>query len=287
MYKHSVIVATLYLLLPCTVFGKDFISVPVDRDIYQYTKQIINGQSLASITPDVFDHPLCQRDIVDLVLIQKALILGNSSLTLQFVLIDHEEQEDNLLKSGLLLVSVDTMWLSQVQPIAHSVRISSPIIRKGEYYAGLYAAPDSTQQLAEKIRGDLSQVTVVSNENWLVDWQTLQQLKPKTIFNESEWIIMAKLVSHGWVDIMLVPFNNHPHFRYSGEDYVIEAIKGIKVALQDSRHFVVSKKHPRSQQTFRELELGIKQLRNSKFIEKSYRNCGFLTNLVDKWREIP
>ncbi|MBQ4810962.1 hypothetical protein J8M20_06425 [Pseudoalteromonas luteoviolacea] len=287
MYKHSVIVATLCLVLPHFAFGKDVISVPIDRDIYRYAKQLINGKSLKNITPDIFDHPLCQRDIVDLILIQKALILGNSQLEFKFVLIDHEEQEDNLLKSGLLLVSVDTMWLSQVQPIAHSVHISSPIIRKGEYYAGIYTAPNNTQALAKKIGSDLSQVSVVSNENWAVDWQTLQQLNPKAMFNESEWIIMAKLVSHGWVDIMLVSFNNSPLFRYSGEDYVIEAIKGVKVALQDSRHFVVSKKHPRSQQTFRELELGIKQLRSSKFIEKSYRNCGFLTNLVDNWREIP
>ncbi|MCF2860397.1 hypothetical protein L1286_23265 [Pseudoalteromonas sp. SMS1] len=184
-------------------------------------------------------------------------------------------------------MSVDTMWLSQVKPIANNVYISSPIIRKGEYYAGIFAAPDHTDRIAKKIGADLSQVTAVSNENWSVDWQTLKQLKPKAMFNESEWIIMAKLVSHGWVDIMLVSFNNSTDFRYSGDGYVIEAIKGIKVALQDSRHFVISRKHPRSQQTFRELELGIKRLRESNFIEKSYRSCGFLTNLVDKWREIP
>ncbi|KZN30831.1 hypothetical protein N474_19845 [Pseudoalteromonas luteoviolacea CPMOR-2] len=287
MPKPAFIVVILSFTLFFSAHGKDIISVPVNRDIYHYTQQILSGRDLKEITPEIFNHPLCQRDIVDLVLIQKALILGNSSLSFEFVLIDHEEQETHLLKSGLLLVSVDTMWLSQVQPLSNSVLISSPIIRKGEYYAGIFTAPKNTEKLAQKIGKNLSQVSVVSNENWTVDWQTLKQLKPRTMFNESEWIIMAKLVSHGWVDIMLVSFNNTTDFRYSGDGYVIEAIKGIKVALQDSRHFVISRKHPRSQQTFREIELGIKRLRKANFIEKSYRNCGFLTNLVDKWREIP
>ncbi|MCF2860396.1 hypothetical protein L1286_23260 [Pseudoalteromonas sp. SMS1] len=80
MPKTAVFVVSLYFALSFSVFSKDVISVPVDRDIYHYTKKIFSNRDLKHITPEAFDHPLCQRDIVDLVLIQKALILGNSSI---------------------------------------------------------------------------------------------------------------------------------------------------------------------------------------------------------------
>ncbi|KZN60063.1 hypothetical protein N473_25405 [Pseudoalteromonas luteoviolacea CPMOR-1] len=202
-------------------------------------------------------------------------------------MIDREEREEILLQSGMSIISVDTLWLSQAQTLNDSVFISAPIIRKGEYYAGVYTAEERAETLGQMIQQDFSQVTVISNKAWTVDWSTIMQLKPKQLYNESDWTIMARLVSNKWVDIMLIPFNNQPPFRYTGKGYKVKAIQGIKVALQDSRHFVVSKKYQNSQAIFDALELGIKQLRNTKFIEESYRKCGFLNVLVDKWRKIP
>ncbi|AOT09008.1 hypothetical protein [Pseudoalteromonas luteoviolacea] len=267
--------------------ASDIIAVPVNRDIFSYAQTILDNRSIKDVSPDIFDHPLCQRDVVDLIVIQRALIEGKADVTLQFFMIDHEEREEILLQAGMSIISVDTLWLSQAKALNNSVFISSPIIRKGEYYAGVYTSEKRADILSQKIQQDFSQVTVISNKAWTVDWSTLMQLKPKQLFNESDWTIMARLVSNEWVDIMLIPFNNQTPFRYTGKGYTVKAIKGIKVALQDSRHFVISKKHPDSQAIFNSLELGIKQLRASKFIEESYRKCGFLNILVDKWREIP
>ncbi|MDK1289973.1 hypothetical protein [Pseudoalteromonas umbrosa] len=263
------------------------ISVPVNRDIYRYAQTILNTQDLDSISPDIFDHPLCQRDVVDLIIIQKALTVGNANVTLNFFMIDHEEREEILLQSGMSMISVDTLWQSQAQALGDSVFISSPIIRKGEYFAGIYTAQSRAKALASEIKQDFSNITVVSNKAWSVDWSTIKQLNPKRLFNESDWTMMARLVSNEWVDIMLIPFNNQTPFRYTGKGYKVEAVQGIKVALQDSRHFVISKKYQNSQAVFDSLQLGIKQLRASKFIEESYQKCGFLNILVDNWREIP
>jgi hypothetical protein len=85
---------------------------------------------------------------------------------------------------------------------------------------------------------------------------------------------------------MLAPFKSALPFNYQGRNYHIQAIEGYKIALQDSRHFVVSKKHPLGKQTFDALQKGLKQLRQSGYIERAYRECGFLNPSVDTWQEI-
>ncbi|ESP90363.1 MULTISPECIES: hypothetical protein [Pseudoalteromonas] len=287
MSRQYLIISLIIWIVCNSVSAREEIAVPVDRDIYRYAKNILNNRNIEDITPDIFSHPLCQRDVVDLLLIQKALHIGKAQVSLKFFMIDHEEREEILLQSGMSVISVDTLWYSSTQELSDDVYISSPIIRNGEYFAGVYAASERVVELGRIIDSDFSKVTVISNKDWAVDWSTIQLLSPKQLFNETDWTIMARLVSNGWVDIMLIPFNNQTPFKYTGKGYSVEAIQGIKVALQDSRHFVVSKKHQHSQAIFNALEVGIKQLRASKFIENSYRNCGFLNVLVDKWREIP
>ncbi|KZN45636.1 hypothetical protein [Pseudoalteromonas luteoviolacea] len=287
MFKKLGFIALLSISHCSFSKASNHISVPVNRDIYGFAQTILNAQDLDSISPDIFDHPLCQRDVVDLIIIQKALQVGKADVTLDFFMIDHEEREEILLQSGMSMISVDTIWLSQAKALGDSVLISSPIIRKGEYFAGIYAAESRAKTLASQIKQDFSNITVVSNKAWSVDWSTIKKLNPKRLFNESDWTMMARLVSNEWVDIMLIPFNNKTPFRYTGKGYKVEAVQGVKVALLDSRHFVISKKYQNSQAIFDSLQLGIKQLRANKFIEKSYQKCGFLNVLVDKWREIP
>jgi len=49
-------------------------------------------------------------------------------------------------------------------------------------------------------------------------------------------------------------------FSYQGDNYKVVAIEGVKIALNDSRHFVVSRKHPYGQKTFIALQKGLKIL---------------------------
>ncbi|MFT5002920.1 MAG: hypothetical protein ACI952_001268 [Flavobacteriales bacterium] len=109
--------------------------------------------------------------------------------------------------SGLLLISFDSLWLSQIIYFSENIYISDAVIEKGEYWAGLYTAANNSRALATKKLVDISKISIVSNKNGHVDWKTVTQLAPKTLIHEEEWISMTKLVSLQWVDVMLVPFN--------------------------------------------------------------------------------
>ena len=95
---------------------------------------------------------------------------------------------------------------------------------------------------------------------------------------------MAKVVSLGWVDAMLAPFNSSSPFEYKENKYHIVAIDGIKVSLNDSRHFLVSKKHPRGKETFEALQKGLKILKDKNAFTKAYKDIGFINSEVNHWK---
>ncbi|RZM77007.1 hypothetical protein C3B51_16620 [Pseudoalteromonas rubra] len=259
------------------------ISISIEQDIYEYAKEILSEQPISEFSAEIFNHPKCQRDVVEFLIAQRALLEGGFAHPFRFTLGNYDARNLKLLQSGLLLMSFDTIWLSQAQTINDDVYISEPIIEKGAYFAGIYTSGSNKVSLRNKISKDLSQISIVSSRAWLVDWVTLKALKPKQLHHEDDWITMAKLVSNGWVDAMLVSFNNTRPFYYEGPGYRIEAIEGIKVALQDSRHFVVSRHHPYAKEAYAALQLGLTKLKAHKFIDQAYRQCGFITPLIDEW----
>ncbi|TMP26914.1 hypothetical protein CWB99_16970 [Pseudoalteromonas rubra] len=274
------------LILGLSLSAHARISISIEEDIYQYAKEILAEQSISNFSAEIFNHPKCQRDVVEFLIAQRALREGGFKHTFSFTLGNYDARNLKLLESGLLLMSFDTIWLTQAKLIDNDVYISEPIIEKGKYFAGIYTSNTNKARLRNKITKDLSNVSVVSSKAWLVDWLTLKALSPKQLHHEDDWITMAKLVSNGWVDVMLVSFNNTRPFFYEGAGYRIEAIEGVKVALQDSRHFVVSRHHPLGTEAFDALKLGLAKLKANNFIYQAYRQCGFINPLVDEWHTL-
>ena len=60
-------------------------------------------------------------------------------------------------------------------------------------------------------------------------------------------------------------------------------IPGIKVALPGSRHWPVSKAHPRGEEVFNALMRGIEELEKKNIIQRAYEECGFFHPQVKDW----
>jgi hypothetical protein len=274
----------LFLCFFYAFSSKAKIPISIETDIYNYAQQVLGKESIETI--EHFKHPHCLRDVVEFILVQKAIKLGGLELQYDFVLGDYDARNIRLIQHGLLLISFDSIWLNEASQYESDVFISEPVIRNGEFYAGIYVAPKRITELKPKLAHGISELSFVTSEAWHTDVRTLTELQPKNLVIEADWLVMAKMVSNGWVDAMLAPFKSALPFNYQGRNYHIQAIEGYKIALQDSRHFVVSKKHPLGKQTFDALQKGLKQLRQSGYIERAYRECGFLNPSVDTWQEI-
>lgn len=276
--------ACLFLCCFITLSSKAKIPISIESDIYKYAQQVLGEESIESI--DNFKHPSCVRDVVEFILVQKAIKLGGLNLEYDFVLGDYDARNIRLIQHGLLLISFDSIWLNEASQYEKDVFISDPVIRKNEFYAGIYVAPSKISTLKPKLANGITELSFVTSEAWHTDVKTLTALKPKSLVIEADWLVMAKMVSSGWVDAMLAPFKPTMPFEYTGKNYKIRAIDNFKVALQDSRHFVISKKHPLGKKTFKAIQEGLKQLRQSGYIERAYKECGFLNPVVEDWQEI-
>lgn len=276
--------ACLFLCCFITLSSQAKIPISIESDIYKYAQQVLGEESIESI--DNFKHPSCLRDVVEFILVQKAIKLGGLNLEYDFVLGDYDARNIRLIQHGLLLISFDSIWLNEASQYEKDVFISDPVIRKNEFYAGIYVAPSKISTLKPKLANGITELSFVTSEAWHTDVKTLTALKPKSLVIEADWLVMAKMVSSGWVDAMLAPFKPTMPFEYTGKNYKIRAIDNFKVALQDSRHFVISKKHPLGKKTFKAIQKGLKQLRQSGYIERAYKECGFLNPVVEDWQEI-
>jgi hypothetical protein len=274
-----------YILPTCLVWSSQAkIPITVETDVYHYAQALIGDKKIVNI--ENFSGPNSHRDVVEFILVQKALALGGSTLDFTFTLGNYDARNIKLLQSGLLLISFDSLWLSHVSKLTEEVYISAPVIKRGEYLAGVYTSTNNNKALSTKNLADLKKLSIISNKNWHVDWKTILQIAPKSITHDEEWLSMAKLVSLQWIDVMLAPFSNGPPFIYKDDGYEITAIEGIKVALNDSRHFVVSKKHPKGKETFIALQKGLTILRQRGTITKAFQESGFFNKHVKNWSVI-
>jgi len=279
MFKITVILFALISLNPASASPE--VKISIETDIYQYAQELLAGKTPLTITDFSGEHS--QRAVVEFILVQKALALGGLNLDFSFTMGNYDARNTKLLQDGLLLINFDTMWLSHVNMLKEDVYISDAVIRKGEYWAGIYTSQQNKEKLSIKNLQQFRELTIASSKYWHVDWQTLSQIKAKDLIHQEEWLSMAKLVSLGWVDVMLAPFTQEKPFSYQGKNYKIVAIEGIKIALNDSRHFVVSRKHPYGKKTFIALQKGLKILRQQGVIKRAYQQSGFFNENAKDW----
>ena len=244
-----------------------------DDVLDNYQKFVANRDVL---TIENFNSESIRRDVVDMVLVQQALALGGFKDKFHYIPGRVNFRNTRLLEQGRLLLSFDSYWLSDAKIISDVVYTSDAVIRKGEYHAGIFASPDHPHIFTLNKINDFSRYTAVSTPRWRTDWATLESLPLKALIREDEWVSQANMVSKMLVDFIMMPFNSDGDPYYQLETISLKHVPNIALLLNDSRHFVVSKKHPDGSRAFIALNKGLAKLRAGSKIIKAYSEAGFL-----------
>ena len=85
-------------------------------------------------------------------------------------------------------------------------------------------------------------------------------------------------------DITLAPFQSNSDMKVHVDDLELVPIPGVKVSLPGSRHWPISKKHPRGEEIYTALEKGISVLQQNNVIQRAYEECGFFHPAVKEWK---
>lgn len=253
------------------------IQIYVRDDVYNDYKRFLNGRSVSEISD--FSGQYTRRDVVDMILTQQALRLGGFEKEFEYQTGNFNFTNTKLLQQGKLLLSMDSYWLEDAKALEEFVYVSEPLIKRGQYFAGIFHAQDNEKV---KLLNEFSQLvnyTSVSTPRWRTDWETLHNLPLKKLYVEHEWISQARMVNMKWADFMLMPLMPSLNNEFNLEGIKLVAHPKLVVLLDGSRHLVVSKKHPYGAMAFKALATGLAMLNERGVILKAYQQAGFIPDL--------
>lgn len=229
-----------------------------------------------------FSGPHSRRDVVEVALFHQALHQGGWRTALKFQDMPSVERLRRELSSGHVSASSTSYWSEDIGGAEAHIDLSLAVVGNGEFEAGFYTVESNARAMKAKTLADLQGLTGLSNQTWLVDWRNLKRLGLQAQ-HVTNWELMPKMVAVGRADFLLAPFQATADLSLQVGRVRLLPIPGIKLGMQGTRHYLISKVHPDGQRLQAALNSGLQHLRQQGVIRKAYMQSGFFNPRVSDW----
>lgn len=224
--------------------------------------------------------------VIDTVLISKALMLGGLKPDFEFAQIPNSERERAMVLAGDVTLAGTSQWDWWADEHAADVYKSDIVVPNGSFEKGLYTTREQAESMVLNSQSDLSNFNCVSNKSWRVDWKTLSGLGFKSLQAAPNTESMFKMVEGGHADLTVQSFSGVPDMSIKVSGITLYPIKGWKVLLDGSRHYVVSRKNAHGASVFAALQKGLAIMKESDEIARALTESGFFNVNVKSWKSI-
>lgn len=264
------------------------ITILTQQDVFNDYQKFIGQRDPLTLTS--YGGTGSRRDVVELILVQQALKAGGNELPIKIVKVDNSSDSYSRyikeITSGSATMGGNSAWQIDLNPLADKVFISDPVIRNGEFEAGFYTTADNADARLTRTLPELQKLTAVVAESWKPDVATLESLKFSNLLKTQSWDSMVGMLFKKRADVVLAPFQPTADMSMDVGGKKLVPIQNVKVGLQGSRHFFVSKAAPNGAQVAKQLDLGLDKLRDKGLIEKAYRESGFFNLATKNWNRL-
>ncbi|WP_410497626.1 hypothetical protein [Chitinibacter sp. S2-10] len=282
------LLATLGLLSAPGLAAEKVITILTQQDVFNDYQKFIGQRDPLTLTQ--YGGAGSRRDVAELVLVQQALKAGGNELPIKIVKVDNSSDSYNRyikeITTGSATMGGNSAWLIDLKPLGDKVFVAQPVIRQGEFEAGLYTTPDNQKAMATKTLPELQQLTAVVADSWKPDVATLESLKFTKLLKTQSWDSMVGMLFKKRADVLLAPFQSTPDLSLDVSGKKLVPIPNVKVGLQGSRHFFVSRADPNGALLAKQLNIGLEKLREKGVIEKVYRDSGFFNHETRNWKRL-
>ncbi len=276
----------ILLLLSLPSYCANIYVIPkVERDLEKY----LAGDNIEQITH--FNRPETRREVAEIVLLFQALRLGGykKEITITSKELSYLRGVQKLGEGDFTLLG-NTIW-EETAKSYQDIWISRPVIKHGEYIVGIYTTKEKAAAYENLTKAQLSRLTAITNRIWHVDLIALQSLHLKDIYHSTDWDAGVKMVYNNRTDFMLTPFqagkdmvlHHTPLNNSETATYDLYPIQGVKVKLNGSRHWVVSKKDLDGKTVIKALNKGLEILDRNGVRKKAFTESHFFTSKVQSW----
>lgn len=271
--------ATL-LQVSSTLLAQDGIELAIDDDNLTDYTQFVGGRDINSI--NYYGGPFARRDSIEPVLFLQMIRLGGYDKAISMHRVKSYRRVLQLVASGRLASYGNTIWSTDTKGIEPRYFVSEASVQTGEFVVGIYTHPNNKKALQSRTLPDIQQLTAVSSKHW-VDWKTLESMDFNRLHNTHLWVNMVRMVYSDRADITLAPFQPNDDMSLSSEGLVLIPIPNVRIAINDSRHWVVSREHPDGERIFAALQRGMAEFQRNGRITRAYKESGFFNSQVEDW----
>ncbi|AZQ85637.1 hypothetical protein EKO29_17550 [Colwellia sp. Arc7-635] len=230
-----------------------------------------------------FNSPYANRGTVELIIICQALDVAGYKTKLKLKQYPNYERALIQAKSGDVHISAETLWEDDIDE--EFFYKTSAIIKNGEFEKGIYTLAENTHVLKVGSLEELQALRAVMLRVWKVDWKTLQAMKIKT-FSAPNKINMFKMIKAKRIDFTILEFSHAEDMSNQLAGIRLVPVPNIKVGLQGTRYFVVSKKSLNAEALYNALNRGITKLRETGMITRALTESGFINQRVKFWNKV-
>ena len=288
--KSFILCSLLFFILPSSSFAEEIVIASSEKSHYAF----INWTKETPCEKiDSFNSTHATRTSVEIVLICKALHIGGIYPRITFKYSPNYTRSLTLTASGLAAIHEQSVWKSNVNEDYFFV--SDPIIQNTEFEKIFYPKKDVRDEIERELKKGhlvgissleiLKRYKVVSSKNWTIDWKTLQGLGFE-LSSTTRYSLMFKMVHYNRVHLLLGEPSSKLDMSIVDREILLYPIRGVKVGLGASRHFVVSKKYPDSLRIYNALQKGVKKMRKNGTIKRAFDASGFFHPLLKDWEKL-
>lgn len=223
--------------------------------------------------------PFINLEVIELVLLVQALQLGGYGGEIKVQASPAQSIMRKVAKGDALLGGV-SFWRENTGGRNKSLWLSDPIIRQGEFQVGLYSCglPVPIVDLE-----GLKQYRVSSHSNWPMVAELLHDLELTDLSLSSDWSMVAQHSCNGMSDLIAAPFTTSAELPLNYLERLLTPVPGVKLRVAGTRHFVISRLHPKGKRTYFSLQRGLRKLRVKGNIARALRQSGFLHQAAADW----
>jgi hypothetical protein len=167
------------------------------------------------------------------------------------------------------------------------VWFSEPILDGDDFLVGIYTHQSRTDVLNQQEASRLRDLTYVIARGWEVDRKVLKAKGLRWV-EADNWASALRLIEARRADAILQPFSNQARraLGATGYEAAFVPVPGFMLRFGYGRHYTVSKKHPEGVEFLRQIDAGLRLLRDSGFIQRLWLASGVIHTEVRQFQEV-
>ncbi|WP_419780899.1 hypothetical protein [Maridesulfovibrio sp.] len=279
--------ALILFLVPCRAFCNDPIPISIERNALEQVKALEADLAVPLGRLETIPDVEISRTTADVIILLKALYLGGIDSPIEFIEVPNARRSAQETARGRSVLCSQQLnkEASSVAGYENSFWVTDPIARFGEFQKGFYCLPKNTDLLAATSAAEINKLGKgIIGQHWGNDFRILRDMGITNMISAPTFNSMVKMIEARRADWIPLEISTSKDFSMNLQGVHLVPIMGIKFSLLESRHFLVSRKHPRGKEVYKVLQKGIKELRKQGFVRKIMTKAGIFNPRTDSWK---